>query len=80
MLVIPHENNNDMSISIDFAKEIGSGHILNRSDINFNRVIQVVVTPTNFRKFSLNSSELAQKQAMLQAAENGCFLAINIAS
>ena len=75
MSITLHENNNDMSLSIDFAKEISSSRVFNTNDINFDPILQTLDTWTKFRNLSLSTSKHTHKLVPLQVKDpNGCCL------
>ena len=51
------ENNNDISISINFVKEVEPGNIFNRKGVDVDHVLQALDTSTKFRNITLSTSE-----------------------
>ena len=71
----------ETSLSLHFEKEIESGRIFNKNDIDFKPTLQIIDMSTKFRKFILNSTDYTQKEVSLQVADkNGCYLKVKITS
>ena len=76
-----HENADDALLSNNFVKQVESGSMFKRDDIDYDRLLQITDTSTKFREFVLNSIESAQKKSALQASDNnGCCVKIKIVS
>ena len=81
MSSIVFKDNDETLLSIDFGKEIESGNTFNSNDVDFNPILQIINLSTKFRKFTLNSTEHAQKQVTLEVSDkSGHCLTVKMAS